>query len=61
MIEVKFNAFQNGACPLCKKHKDCYLLKAMSIGASVSTKKKKEEDADMEIVVYRCTEFEDLP
>jgi hypothetical protein len=57
MIKVTFNAFRNGACPLCKKNENCPLIKAMEIALSVTIEKNRE--MPMEIVVYRCPEFQE--
>lgn len=57
MIDVKFSHFNNGACPMCKHNTNCNILKSMN--HSVNLVASAKFDKVMEIVVYRCPEFEE--
>jgi len=59
MIKIKFSLHSNGACPLCVHYKKCHILEKLE-----ETLKKNCSpvyDDTMEIVIYRCPEFEELP
>lgn len=56
MIDVVFSTLNNGACPLCKRREDCHILQ--SIEKILCNDVKPKYDHLMEIVIYRCPEFE---
>ncbi len=58
MTEIVFNARNNGACAFCKKNKKCHILIRMEEAARDEVKNKFDDR--MEIVIYRCPEFEEV-
>ncbi len=57
MINVQISSHNNGACPLCKSYKDCHILKKLR--ATLKETCNEKYDDTIEIVIYRCPEFEE--
>jgi hypothetical protein len=57
MIDVRFSHFNNGACPMCRHYNDCPILHAMNKAVNEVTTPRY--DTIMELVIYRCPEFEE--
>lgn len=53
-MEIEINHRGNGACPLCIKNGKCRIVKALA----EATKTIKQSDR-LEIVIYRCPDFEE--
>jgi hypothetical protein len=56
-MNVLFSGQNTGACPLCKKWKECNILKM--INGSVKNLGSTEKDDVLEVVIYRCPYFEE--
>lgn len=58
-MEVNFSKQGTGACPLCKHflYGRCHILSGLSRAANEQVQRKY--DYVMEIVIYRCPEFEE--
>ena len=56
-IDIRFSALDTGACPFCVKCDKCCVINSLkeSIKKSISPR----FDDVMEIVIYRCPEFEE--
>ncbi len=57
MIDVNFSVQSTGACPMCRRLKNCDILK--EIDNVVQETCAPVSDSTMEIVVYRCPEFKE--
>jgi hypothetical protein len=53
-MQINFNPRGNGACPLCKKHDDCFVHEKLRNGA---TAVKTANGTELELVVYACPFF----
>jgi len=58
MKKVHFSKRNNGACPLCRRNEDCHIIAALKETATCETREKYDDE--MEIVIYRCPEFEQI-
>jgi hypothetical protein len=57
VMEVNFSKQGTGKCPECKKFKTCFILSKLRAAANQAVPRKY--DYLMELVVYKCPEFED--
>jgi hypothetical protein len=56
-MDVNFNTQGTGACPLCRNYESCGILKEAE-KVFLNTVEEKYDDV-MEVVIYRCPEFEE--
>lgn len=49
---LQVNKDGNGACPLCSKKEDCFLIRKMTEAI-----KDMYKEGEMEIVIYKCFRF----
>ncbi|MDC7227706.1 MAG: hypothetical protein PQJ61_13160 [Spirochaetales bacterium] len=56
-MDVKFSVQGTGACPLCLHRSDCRIIRKTARQLSRNVKEKHDEV--MELVIYRCPEFEE--
>ncbi len=57
MIEVQISSHNNGACPICKNYRDCHILKRLE--DVLKEECNQIYDDAVELVIYRCPEFEE--
>jgi len=55
-MKTFFNFIGNGACPMCKKDRECIIKKL--IGETLK-EMKDPENHGLEMVVYRCPHFQE--
>jgi hypothetical protein len=58
MISVEFSIHTSGACPLCKNSKFCHILSKLSKNLKETCSPRYDDT--LELVIYRCPEFEEL-
>jgi radical SAM superfamily enzyme with C-terminal helix-hairpin-helix motif len=56
MSEVNFSTQDTGACSFCRHHQECHIQD--SIEELLIDEVKDVYDDEVEIVIYRCPEFE---
>lgn len=56
-MEVNFSMEGTGACPMCKKWRLCRIHNYLT--TTINDVVEKKYDHVMEIVIYRCPEFEE--
>jgi hypothetical protein len=56
MIEIKINSRGTGACPQCR-YSYCHI--ATAIRRALEDEVEAKHDNEIEIVIYRCPEFEE--
>ena len=56
-MQINFNPRGNGACPLCKKHSDCFVHDKLREGATTI---KAVKGTEIELVVYTCPFFVEI-
>jgi len=56
MTKIYFSKRNNGACPLCRKYDQCHIL--FKLRETINLETKEKYDDEMELVIYRCPEFE---
>lgn len=56
-VDIRFSALDTGACPFCVRYNQCHVIDSFkeSIEKTISPK----FDNVMEVVIYRCPEFEE--
>jgi len=59
MIDVKFSLHSNGACPICLHYKNCHIIE--KVKKTLEDSCSPVYDDTIEIVIYRCPEFEESP
>ena len=59
MIKVDISSHNNGACPICKNYDNCHILRRLE--EVLKSECTKIFDDTIEIVIYRCPEFEERP
>lgn len=57
-MEVRFSPKGTGACPHCVNKSKCKILSEATKGLADGVEARNDDV--MEIVIYRCPEFEDL-
>ena len=56
MAEVYFSSQDTGACSYCRHHEKCHIQD--TIEELLIDEVRDDNDDEMELVIYRCPEFE---
>jgi hypothetical protein len=58
-MDILFNTRGNGACPLCKRNKNCAIQKSIRKEMGKVQIRKVTNDHPLEAVIYACPAFEE--
>jgi hypothetical protein len=57
MVIIKISPQETGACPQCRNREFCLIIKTLD--QELSRTVRKVNDDALELVIYRCPEFEE--